>query len=199
METYDNYYKALLTYSKEEEDLQDQLEDLTFQFENTVEYKEYAEKRKALVHELHNAFMKRMAEAKSVRPRRRKETRATETPVKKEPTEDSEELKNAISAAEKLSEAEKRKLYFYALRDEVPRVKEEILKDDDVCELHDILVQTVIDYINEKGWKEVDAISFGADGLIASSEYGEWTPSTDSSLTIEGIKDGNRVELAHSM
>ena len=55
--------------------------------------------------------------------------------------------------------------------------------------LQEILVQTCIDYINYNGLTDIWAVRFSADSLDESSQYGEWTPATDSSITVEGIAE----------
>ena len=40
----------------------------------------------------------------------------------------------------------------------------------------------------EHGLTDIDEISFVADGLSSSYKYKEWTPGTDSSLTVIGLE-----------
>lgn len=68
--------------------------------------------------------------------------------------------------------------------------------DDKCSDLHEILMRTCIDYCKKNNLIIVDDIYFIADGLKESIEYGEWTPCTDSSLTLTDIK---RNRLAISM
>lgn len=58
----------------------------------------------------------------------------------------------------------------------------------DIKELQEKLVQTCIDFINERNLEDVEMVSFTADALQASAKYKEWIPATDSSITLEGIK-----------
>ena len=69
--------------------------------------------------------------------------------------------------------------------EEVPDQKTNI---EHIKELQEIIVQTVIDYINKNGLTDIDAVYFNADGLKESAEYGKWAPCTDSSITVRGIK-----------
>ena len=59
-------------------------------------------------------------------------------------------------------------------------------------ELHDILVQTCIDFINDNNLKDVDVVAFSADSLQESARYNEWTPATDSFLTLEGVEKSEK-------
>ena len=70
---------------------------------------------------------------------------------------------------------------------------------ENVSELHELLVQTVINFCREKNIDEVDEVSFGADGLEDSIKFGKWTPSTDSSLRVTGIHDGKKKEIGYNI
>jgi hypothetical protein len=65
-------------------------------------------------------------------------------------------------------------------------------------ELHNKLVQTIIDFMNEHDIKDIDEISFGADSLQISKAYHKWTPATDSSLTLYGYQGGKKKEINSS-
>lgn len=60
---------------------------------------------------------------------------------------------------------------------------------DDLSDLQEALMKTVINFCRERNLTDIDCISFGVDGLQDSVEYGEWTPGTDSSLTAHGYQD----------
>lgn len=57
-----------------------------------------------------------------------------------------------------------------------------------IKELHEILMQTVVDYINNNNISDLQEIAFSADELQASAKYGKWCPETDSALTCTGYK-----------
>lgn len=67
--------------------------------------------------------------------------------------------------------------------------KPSITQKEEIEELQELLVQTCIDFINKKGLKDIWGVYFQADDLNTSAEYGEWTPSTDSYIRVEGIED----------
>ena len=58
--------------------------------------------------------------------------------------------------------------------------KNPITTQENINELHHILVQTCLDYMVEHGLTDIDEIDFTADGLSVSYNYKEWTPATDS-------------------
>lgn len=58
-----------------------------------------------------------------------------------------------------------------------------------IKELQERLVQTCIDYINEKGLDDIYQVRFNADSLAESAKYGSWQSCTDSYIGVEGIRD----------
>lgn len=98
----------------------------------------------------------------------------------------------AVLAYRKLSPELKRKFAFETFESDVrdiPRHENPKTTEKDISDLQRILVQDVIDFLNERGLNEVDAVDFGVDGLRASLPYEEWTPASDSSIRFEGISD----------
>lgn len=69
-----------------------------------------------------------------------------------------------------------------------------ITTQEHINELHHILVQTCLNYMKEHKLTDIDEISFSADGLSSSYEYNEWTPATDSSLTVVGLQEENKED-----
>lgn len=65
--------------------------------------------------------------------------------------------------------------------------KQELTKKEHIRELQERLVQTCIDYINEKGLTDIYAVSFNADSLSESAKWGSWQPCTDSYINIKGL------------
>jgi hypothetical protein len=212
MSTFTDYYDALVTRGDEENRILGLIDEENKKFESNEFVKQHRKLVNSLYEEENKAFHERMSKVKEMNPTRRKHVIKSEPlPERKKKIEDSPELVDAISAVSKLSEADKKNLYFRCLSEEIPESKENRVDDDTMSELHYILVQTVIDFINEKKLANVEAVRFSADGLRESSHYGEWTPATDSFLTLEGIveekfttKDGvektipSRVEIGKS-
>ena len=52
-----------------------------------------------------------------------------------------------------------------------------------IAKLQDRLVQCCIDFINENNLGDLERVDFNADGLQISSEFGKWSPSTDSFIS----------------
>ena len=99
-----------------------------------------------------------------------------------------EKLKKLINEYETLNEDERRAFgtetsphFFYYEDYDYPQTTKE-----DTKELLETLVQTCIDFINERQLKDIECVSFRADALQASAEEGEWTPSTDASVLLLG-------------
>lgn len=67
-------------------------------------------------------------------------------------------------------------------------------KQEHINELHHILVQTCLNYMKEHELTDIDEVSFSADGLSSSYEYNEWTPATDSCLTVIGLQEESKED-----
>ena len=71
---------------------------------------------------------------------------------------------------------------------ELPKYQNPITTDENINQLHHILVQTCLNYIREHELTDVDEIQFSVDGLNSSYEFGKWTPGTDSSIKVIGLE-----------
>lgn len=83
--------------------------------------------------------------------------------------------------------------------DEQETVVTEVMTQEQISEMHNLLVQTVIDYLRTNNITNVDEVTFSADGLQTSIEYGAWTPATDSCLHLYGYEDGKNKLVGFSM
>ena len=72
---------------------------------------------------------------------------------------------------------------------DLPDYKSPISTSDDAKDLLNILVDTTIDFLKERKLDDVYEVSFSADGLHDSVAYGEWTPSTDASISFVGLQE----------
>ena len=76
-------------------------------------------------------------------------------------------------------------------------------KQKQIRELHELLVQTSINYINKHGLFDIYGVQFQASDLSTSAKAGKWTAETDSSLIAEGLKEEGgilvRFEIGTSM
>ena len=52
-----------------------------------------------------------------------------------------------------------------------------------ISKLQDRLIQCCIDFINENNLGDLERVDFNVDGLQISSEFGEWSPATDSFIS----------------
>ena len=66
---------------------------------------------------------------------------------------------------------------------------------NDAYELQKRMVQLCIDFINERNLTDINEVNFGADGLQSSAKCGEWSPSTDSSLSLIGIQEEEGIRF----
>lgn len=64
------------------------------------------------------------------------------------------------------------------------------IPEEKLNELHNKLMETVINFFKENGLPEDSfKISFDADGIKHSVEFGSWHPGTDSGLTLWNDKN----------
>lgn len=196
------YFDEILHKSDAEKKIDEEIHNKMEEFENSEAHKQYRAELDVLFKKESALKAERWENAKKKRPERKpiktkskeemdewrkkareeKEARINELP---------ENLKNAIKAFESLTDEEKtvfaKETYTYTKPDLDDYSKRQITHEQTI-DLHEVLVQTCIDYINEHGLKDVDAVYFSADALQESSRFGEWTPSTDSFLTLEGME-----------
>ena len=71
--------------------------------------------------------------------------------------------------------------------------------NDVAKELQERLVQTCIDFVNEKGIDYLWAVYFRADSINESARFGEWTPATDSYIQIESCDEDGRKTIGEYM
>ena len=73
---------------------------------------------------------------------------------------------------------------------DLPEYENPITNTKDTADLQAKLVQTTIDFIKERNLTDIYEVNFGVDGLEgAAIEFGEWTPSMDSSISIVGLQN----------
>ena len=196
--------------TEKEEEIWKKINEENERFESTPECLEHREKINKLYKEVSEAQKERIDYAKEYRRNKfsRKVKNYTETEEEKEKRiaenrRKHEEkvnsypvnLRDAIKLYESLSEEEK-KIFDYSTwcyhNGELDDMENKQITHEQTRELHDILVQTCIDFINDNNLKDVDAVSFSADALQESAKYNEWTPATDSFLTLEGVEKSEK-------
>lgn len=82
---------------------------------------------------------------------------------------------------------------------DISEYKNPVTTQKHICELHNILVQTCVDYIKLHNLTDIYEISFGVDGLEGDAiEFGEWTPGMDSNIYVGGLQlddDGDKYRV----
>lgn len=198
-------WEKMFKRTKKEEEIWNKIQKENKEFESTPEYIAHRERLDALYKEHHKAAIERNNEAKEYRRKRfpRKEVtplseeeRQAVRDLNKKKWEEKvnsypEKLRDIIFGYEGLSDKEKtvfaHETWSYA-NTELDEMKGKQITHEQVRQLHDILVQTCIDFINENGLKDVDEVHFNADALQTSAKYNEWVPDTDSFLEVDGIE-----------
>lgn len=211
------YYDWLFKESDEEKEIQKLLEDERASYESTEAYKKHISRLNDLFERLKAAGQKRREEAKKHKPKRRKAKRLSEEEMAefrengrkvKEARIDSypEPLRTIIRDYEALPDEAKKvfnkETYFY--KPDYDDYKDPVTTEKDLYELLDILVQTTIDFINERNLTDIDSIGFGADGLQESADAGEWVAYTDANIYATGLgtvkaKDGHEYTVAQKI
>ena len=193
------YYEWLFTHSEEEERILAELDAERERFEGTEEYKQHNEKTHKLYEELKVAGAERMKEAEKHKPeRRRAKAKKVDPEVWKTEQEEirkkrfesyPEELKKAVNAFNDLDENEKKAFASetWCWHPDYDDYENPQTTQEDLAQLLEILVQTTINFINERGLKDIDAIGFGADSLQESARWGEWVAATDANIHATGI------------
>ena len=211
------YYDWLFKESDEEKEIHRQLDEERASFENREVYKEHYAKVDELLERLKVAGQKRREEAKKHKPRRVKARHLSEEEMaefreknrkEKEARIDSypEPLRAVIRDYEALPDEAKKvfnkETYFY--KPDYDDYKDPVTTEKDMKELLEILVQTTIDFINERGLTDIYSVRFGADDLQGSAKFGEWEPCTDASIHVTGLgkekgKDGHEYSVCQNI
>lgn len=76
--------------------------------------------------------------------------------------------------------------------------KENLSTRELIYELQEKLVQTCIDFINEKGLCDVQEIHFRADCLQESAKYKQWMPCTDSCCEFFKVTNNGTESIDYS-
>ena len=184
------YVDLLLKNSKEEDDIYALVEEENKRFENTKEYLEHREVVDGYLKQIHKLFTERMAKAREKREsfRNFKKVEIPTQPKDKKKVEWSKELTDAVDAFNKLSLKDQLMFNRITYKEDAPMAEEgtTVSTKQDIRDLHHILVQTVIDFINERKLTDIEEVGFGADSLQTSAHWGYWTPETDSSISVYG-------------
>jgi len=192
------YYDWLLGETKKEKEIRKKLDAERKAFEQTDAYKEHDRRVNELYEEMKQANKERLIEAEKHRPVRksvairefnRDEFRKAQEEKKKARMDTySDNLRNLIENYDKLSEAEKKVFQTETSvnYESYPKYENPQTTKKEMSELLEILVQECINFINERGLKDVDVIGFSADSLQTSAKYNKWVPATDANIYMLG-------------
>lgn len=202
MKEKETLWEKMFKKTPKEEEIQSRIDAELERFDNSPEHLAHKERLKVLFAEMRQAQAERKEEGKRYRREKfpRKSISISEEDIEKRRAESnkryeetiealSEPLKTSVKIYNSLSDSEKDvfdRTTFRCFRNELAPMKKTQITHEQTRQLHDILVQTCIDFINENNLKDVDVVAFSADSLQESSRWNEWTPATDSFLTLEG-------------
>ena len=200
MEENKSYHDWLFEESEEETKIHEEINDVSDRFHQTKEYVQFTETLDSLFDKLIEAGKKRRENGKTEARKRglRHEPKKVDLTEFKRKNEESyqkkfegypEPLKAAITAYNALDDGAKRVFQHdtWAYHHEYDKYENPQTTKEDLKDLLEILVQTTLDFINERGLKDIDAIGFGADSLQESAKRGEWTSSTDANIYATGM------------
>ena len=211
------YYDWLFEESEEEKEIQRKLDEERERYEATEAYKEHKARLDELFDELKEAGEHRRKEAEKHKPKRAKAKHMTEeemAELRKKNQEERqkkidalpEELKGAINAYQGFDAVERKTFrnYTWTWEPDYDDYKDPITTEKDMKELLEILVQTTIDFINERGLTDIYSVGFGADDLQGSAKFGEWEPCTDANIHVTGMgkekgKDGHEYSVCQNI
>ena len=195
-----SWIDIMLLESEEEKALDKAYDDEVKAFRETPTYKEHEEKVQEIMDKMKAVRKARIEKAKETRHEERahkpvdvkKVIKAAKTKRREKASAEVQELINKYNS---LNEQDK---YYFNLMthvsiNELPKHVNPKTTQQDIYDLQEVLVQDVIEFINDRGLEDIDAVHFGADGLTVSAKEGEWTPSTDSSITVEGLDTTDEI------
>lgn len=211
------YYDWLFGESEEEKEIRRKLDEEDERYKATETYKEHEARLDKLLDELKVAGERRREEAKKHKPRRTKVKHISEEEMaefreknrlEKKARIDAlpEPLRNLIREYETLDEPAKKvfRRETWVYEPDYGDYENPVTTEKDMKELLEILVQTTIDFINERGLTDIDSVGFGADDLQSSAKFGEWVSATDASIHATGMgievaEDGTKYSVVQKI
>ena len=186
-----DFYKRFFTKTPKEEEIENKIDTLRNEYENSESYKAYVQEEQSLYEELVQERARKKAEI-GAPPKRNKGVKKVMDGNIKKKAEEYPEVDKLIEDFKKLSSREKRAfalLYGALGSDRLDTYTNPVTTKEHLSELQDVLVQVCINYINENKLTDIDEISFSADSLQHSAHFGEWVPATDSYIKAVGYEE----------
>ena len=188
-----DFYKRFFTKTPKEEEIENRIDALRNEYENSESYKAYVQEEQSLYEELVQERARKKAEIGAPPKRNRGVKKVVDGNIEKK-AEEYPEVDKLIENFKKLSTKEKRAfalLYGALNSDRLDAYTNPVTSNEHLSELQDILVQVCINYINENKLTDIDEISFSADSLQCSARFGEGVPATDSYIRAVGYEEIN--------
>lgn len=189
-------FDEILKQSLKEKPILNKIDELQIKYEQSEHYKAFKKQMDDLYDELRE---ERLAKAQTViNTRRTKRRNGNKTGVSIKNQTFTSDYYLCKEIFDRLSQHEK-DCFFDAhckiKRREIEKLPHPKMKQEDINELHDLLVGICIDYLASKGFDDVDDISLSIDGLKRSIEAVEWIPATDSSLSVFGYSKNDNDDF----
>lgn len=194
-----DFYKRFFTKTPKEEEIENRIDALRNEYENSESYKAYVQEEQSLYEELAQERACKKAEIGAPPKRNSSVKKVVDGNIEKK-AEEYPEVDKLIENFKKLSAKEKRAfalLYGALNSDRLDAYTNPVTTNEHLSELQDILVQVCINYINENKLTDIDEISFSADSLQHSARFGEWVPETDSFIQAVGLEEVQDGDLTY--
>lgn len=104
--------------------------------------------------------------------------------------------KECVNLFKSLSDIEKRDVLTFCNVQDIPDMKNPPYTQDEIYKIHMDITNLIEGYLNENGYKEIDALSLYMDGLYIGESKCEYM---DSSLSLEHWDDEGRKCIGHSI
>ena len=195
-----SYYEDLFAKTELEKELNEKITILEESFHESPEYKAYEEElsqlngqlifeRKRHIREVKNKYVGKRTNRTVPR------TMLADTPVEeKEKSSIKEEKINEILKLVDSLTKEERELYVrkynrkyeYKPLDDYENPTTTI---QDIKDLQQVLIQSAIDFISDRNLTDIDEISFYFDSAQDSVKANDWSPLSDSSISVVGLQE----------
>lgn len=192
------YYEDLFAKTELEKELEEKIALLEDFFYESPEYKAYNEEISQLNKELIFERKRHMREVKDKYAGKRRNktvprTFLADTPTEKKSSIKEDKINEILKLVDSLTKEERelyvrkynRKYEFTSLDD----YENPITTIQDIKDLQRVLIQSTIDFIGDRKLTDIDEISFYFDSAQDSAEANDWSPLSDSSISVVGLQE----------